>query len=103
MAKYALFLHIKWEKREIHTLWKPRQWRERNIEMDLDETEWWANNRLSPKKSTTDKLFSQIPSNETNVLTKCQVPHSSIKIFTKQQAKYVHAVFQTYGIWIFHE
>jgi len=33
------------------------------------------------------KLFSQIPHNEMNVLTKCQVLHSSIKIVTKQQAK----------------
>jgi predicted metalloenzyme YecM len=71
--------------------------------MGLDETGWWASNRFRLKKSTSDKLFSQIPHNETNVLTKYQVPHSSIKIVNKQQAKYVYVKFQTYGIWIFHE
>ena len=70
------------------------------IEMGL-ETGW--SRRFSLKKSASDKLFSQIPHNETNVFTKCHVPHSSIKIVTKQQAKYVYPIFQTYSIWIFHE
>ena len=71
--------------------------------MGLDEARLWASNRFSLQKSTSDKLFLQIPHNGTNVLTKCQVPHSSIKIVNKQQAKYVYAIFQTSGIWIFHK